>query len=127
MAVLSELSSPNPGDPNQGRSPARRGPLISLAEGDYVYIRNEGDGREQLFNERDDPREVDNHARSATMLPILRRFRDHLAQLKSRSLSGTNLGSQPGLIPKNKDQTVVADGVRPVGSMADHRQIGGAN
>ena len=50
VAVVSELSSPNPGDPNQGRSPARRGPLISLAEGDYVYIRNEGDGREQLFN-----------------------------------------------------------------------------
>ena len=44
--VLSELSAPNPNDPNQGRSPAYRGPLRSLAAGDFVYIRNEGDGGE---------------------------------------------------------------------------------
>ena len=68
-AVLSELSSPNPSDPNQGRSPAYRGPLISLAEGDFVYIRNEGDGGEELFNEGDDPEELDNLARDAAMLP----------------------------------------------------------
>ncbi len=49
--VISELMSANPGRPNQGRSPASRGPLISLAEGAFVYIRNEGDGSEQLFNE----------------------------------------------------------------------------
>ena len=54
--VVSELTGPNPTDPNQGRSPAKRGPLISLAEGDFVYIRNEGDGAEELFNEREDPR-----------------------------------------------------------------------
>ena len=59
-AALSELASPNPADPNQGRSPAYRGPLISLAEGDFVYIRNEGDGGEELFNERDDPEEIKN-------------------------------------------------------------------
>ena len=38
--VISELSKPNPYDPNQGRSP-RRGPLISLAEDGFVYIRNQ--------------------------------------------------------------------------------------
>ena len=58
VVVLSELASPNPSDPNQGRSPAYRGPLISLAEGDFVYIRNEGDGSEELFNQRDDPHEA---------------------------------------------------------------------
>ena len=121
-AVLSELSSPNPGDPNQGRSPARRGPLISLAQGDYVYIRNEGDGSEQLFNERDDPRELANRARSESMLPILRRFRDQLAHLKSHSLTGTDLGSQPGLILNSKAQTVVSEAVRPVGATASHRR-----
>jgi arylsulfatase A-like enzyme len=126
VAVLSELSSPNPGNPNQGRSPARRGPLISLADGNYVYIRNEGDGREQLFNEREDPRELHNRARGEAMLPILRRFRDQLAQLKSHLLTGTDLGSQPRLILNKRAQSVVADGVRPVGSMADHRQKGGA-
>ncbi len=49
--VLSELASPNPTDPNQGRSPAYRGPMIALAEGDFVYIRNEADGSEELYNE----------------------------------------------------------------------------
>ena len=49
--VISELMAPNPARPNQGRSPAAQGPLVSLAKGDFVYIRNEGDGREQLFNE----------------------------------------------------------------------------
>src|SRR5262249_4150317 len=46
--AFSELASPNPSEPNQGRSPSHRGPLIALAEGDYVYIRNEGDGGEEL-------------------------------------------------------------------------------
>ena len=62
--ALSELASPNPSDPNQGRSPAYRGPLISLAEGDFVYIRNEGDGSEELFNLREDPDELKNLARA---------------------------------------------------------------
>ena len=81
VVVLSELASPNPSDPNHGRSPADRGPLISLAEGDFVYIRNEGDGGEELFNEREDPDELDNLARAEAMLPVLRRFRDHLPQV----------------------------------------------
>jgi arylsulfatase A-like enzyme len=58
--VISELTGPNPSDPNKGRSPAKRGPLVSLAEGDFAYIRNEGDGAEELFNERDDPDELHN-------------------------------------------------------------------
>ncbi|HZW33104.1 MAG TPA: sulfatase [Isosphaeraceae bacterium] len=82
-AVLSELASPNPINPNRGRSPARRGPLISLAEGDFVYIRNQGDGTEELFDERDDPRELTNRARAAAMQPVLQRFRDRLDQMLS--------------------------------------------
>ncbi len=74
-AVRSELAAPNPIDPNQGRSPAARGPLVALAQGDYVYIRNEGDGGEQLFHERDDPRELTNRASTPALLPILERFR----------------------------------------------------
>jgi arylsulfatase A-like enzyme len=84
VAVLSELSSPNPTDPNQRRSPAYRGPLISLAEGDFVYIRNLGDGSEELFNERDDPYELINLARAGAMLPMLQRFRDRLPQATFR-------------------------------------------
>jgi arylsulfatase A-like enzyme len=81
--VISELSGPNPADPSRGWSPALRGPLISLAEGDYVYIRNEGDGREQLFHERDDPDELVNRAKIAAMQPLLERFRERLDQLKA--------------------------------------------
>ena len=56
--AVSELPEPNPARPSLGLSPAARGPLSSLAEGDYLYIRNERhDGREQLFDRRRDPAE----------------------------------------------------------------------
>jgi arylsulfatase A-like enzyme len=84
--VVSELRTPNPSRPNQGRSPAQRGPLISLADGDFVYIRNEGDGTEQLFNERDDPRELMNRAGVAAYQPVLERFRQALARIKPGAL-----------------------------------------
>ena len=69
--AISELSGPNPTFPSKGRSPATRGSLVSLAEGDYVYIRNEGDGREQLFHEGNDPDEQFNLAKSAALQPEL--------------------------------------------------------
>ena len=80
--VISELTGPNPSHPNQGRSPATRGPMIALAEGDFVYIRNEGDGAEELFNERDDPHELRNRAGVEAMQPVLTRFRERLNQLR---------------------------------------------
>jgi hypothetical protein len=82
--VISELTGPNPSDPNQGGSPAKRGPLISLAEGDFVYIRNEGDGAEELFNERDDPRELRNQAGVEALQPVLNRFRERVKQLRAK-------------------------------------------
>jgi arylsulfatase A-like enzyme len=82
--VISELTGPNPSDPNKGRSPAKRGPLVSLAEGDFVYIRNEGDGAEELFNERDDPDELRNQAGIEAVQPVLKRFRERVNQLKAR-------------------------------------------
>ena len=84
--VVSELQKPSPIDPNQGRSPARRGSLISLAKGDFVYIRNEVDGTEELFNERDDPRQLTNRAGVDVFKPILERFRAKLARIKPRAL-----------------------------------------
>jgi arylsulfatase A-like enzyme len=83
--VFSELASPNPFDPNQGRSPSHRGPLVSLAEGNFVYIRNEGDGQEELFEEPIDPGEIDNRAYIPTLQPVLERFRARLNMLKTRS------------------------------------------
>ena len=81
--AISELTGPNPSDPNQGRSPARRGPLISLAEGDFVYIRNEGDGVEELFNERDDPLELSNRAGVEAMQPVLKHLRESLDRYRA--------------------------------------------
>ncbi len=82
--VISELTGPNPSDPNQGRSPAKRGPLISLAEGDFVYIRNEGDGVEELYNEREDPGESSNRAGDEALQPVLKHLRERVDQLRSR-------------------------------------------
>jgi arylsulfatase A-like enzyme len=81
--VLSELPSPSPSDSSHGRSPARRGPLVALADGDLVYIRNEVDGTEELYDERDDPRELTNRAQTASMKSMLERFRERLARIKN--------------------------------------------
>ena len=72
--AISELTGPNP--PIRIKVDHRlAGPLISLAEGDFVYIRNEGDGSEELFNERDDPRELQQScAGSRPCNPFCKRF-----------------------------------------------------
>jgi arylsulfatase A-like enzyme len=80
--ALAELADPNPTDPSRGRSPAAHGQLLSLAQGDYVYIRNERDGKEELFHERDDPRELVNLAGVEAMQPLLRRFRQSVDKIK---------------------------------------------
>jgi arylsulfatase A-like enzyme len=86
--AFSEILVPNPRNSNHGRSPAYRGPLISIAADDFVYIRNLGDGDEELFNTRDDPRELSNHARLVTMKPLLDQFRKRIARLGTGT-SGT--------------------------------------
>ena len=73
--ALSELPTASPRDCNQGRSPARRGAMISLAEADFVYIRNEGNSTEELFNERDDPYELTNRVGVEALKPVMQRFR----------------------------------------------------
>ena len=80
--VISELLKPNPKDPNHGRSPARRGPLISLAEGDFVFIRNQGDGTEELYNEHEDPAEMQDLSSVEAMQPVLERLRRRLYESK---------------------------------------------
>jgi arylsulfatase A-like enzyme len=80
--VISELADPNPSNPNRGRSPAARGPLVALAEGNLVYIRNERDGSEQLFDVSDDPYELIDRAGLANMKPLLLRLRTRLNQFR---------------------------------------------
>ena len=83
QVAVSELEASNPANPNQGRSPAARGPLVSLAGGGFVYIRNERDGSEELFDEREDPREIVNQARVDAMRPVMQRFRARLDQIRA--------------------------------------------
>ena len=73
--VLSELPSPSPDDPNRGRSPARKGPLVAIAEGNFVYIRNMGDGAEELYNEREDQGETRDLGHDPASRPTLERLR----------------------------------------------------
>ena len=49
--AISELASPNPLEFSLISSPVARGSLVSIADGDFVYIRNEGTGTEELFNQ----------------------------------------------------------------------------
>ncbi len=83
VGAISELSAPNPSLPSAGRSPAARGPLVSLAEGDFVYVRNQGDGHEELFHERDDPLELHNRAPDEAMKPVLLRLRQDLDRMRA--------------------------------------------
>jgi arylsulfatase A-like enzyme len=85
QGAVSELEASNPANPNQGRSPAAQGPLVSLAGGGFVYIRNERDGSEQLFDERDDPREIFNRARDDIMRSLMQQFRARLDQIRAGS------------------------------------------
>jgi arylsulfatase A-like enzyme len=83
--AISELPRPNPFNPNRGRSPAHRGPLVSIACDGYVYIRNEADGSEEIFNDREDPAELYNQAGDTAMRPVLERFRRRLDQWRTDS------------------------------------------
>ena len=88
--VVSELPGPSRLDSSHGRSPARRGPLISLAEGSLVYIYNRGDQIEELYNQLDDPRELTNLAARPAMQPDLLRFRTRRRQLDQVSNSSAD-------------------------------------
>ena len=49
----------------------RRWPLAALTEGDWTYIRREGDVREQLFRLGDDAKESHNLANDPTLQTTL--------------------------------------------------------
>jgi arylsulfatase A-like enzyme len=84
LGAISELPSPDPLDMNQGRSPAHRGSLVARVEGPFVYIRNEGDGGEELFNHQDDPAEEHNLAGEKSMKAVLERLRRGVDEFEAR-------------------------------------------
>jgi arylsulfatase A-like enzyme len=80
--AFSELFASSPRKTNHGRSPADRGAMISVAEGDFVYIRNEGDGAEELFNKSDDPHELSNRRGVDALKPVLEQLRGHVVRFR---------------------------------------------
>jgi hypothetical protein len=50
-----------------------------VAESDLVYIFNEGDRTEELFDEREDPRDLTNLATKPEMQATVERLRQQLA------------------------------------------------
>ncbi len=75
--LLSEIKAPPEADPNRGESPVCRGPMTSLVDQNYHYIRD-GVGREELFEFEKDPDETRNLLGSPEVTLILDRFRRSL-------------------------------------------------
>ncbi len=72
--ILSEIECPPDDDPNRGESPAAKGPMTSVVDRDYHYIRG-GDGREEIYDLKGDPAEARDLARSPEMAASLAKFR----------------------------------------------------
>ena len=72
--ILSEIDSPPEDDTNHGRSPAARGPMTSVIDEDFHYIRG-GDGREELYDLKRDPAEARDLAGRSEHAAALGRFR----------------------------------------------------
>jgi hypothetical protein len=64
-----------------------RWPLAALTDGDWAYIRREGDAREELFHLREDAQERHNLARDPAMQPTLGRMRTALGRLTAGPLT----------------------------------------
>jgi arylsulfatase A-like enzyme len=72
--ILSEIEAPPEDDPNRGLSPAARGPMISVVDEEFHYIRG-GDGREELYDLKRDPAEIRDLASLPELASKLGRFR----------------------------------------------------
>jgi arylsulfatase A-like enzyme len=79
---FSEVDGPVNATPNQGRSPAFRGPLRAMAAGSAVYIRDD-QGNEELFDVNRDPMQTHNLAGLPRSRLVLERFRSWFARLDS--------------------------------------------
>ncbi|WP_435006103.1 sulfatase-like hydrolase/transferase [Tundrisphaera lichenicola] len=78
--ILSEIEAPPEADPNLGDSPATRGPMRSIVEGCFHYIRD-GLGSEELYQIEEDPGELDNIAGSPKHTATMEKFRRSIRSL----------------------------------------------
>ncbi len=72
-------------DPSQLLKP--RWPLAALSDGDWTYIRHEGDLREELFHSHEDAGELHNLAADPAKQPTLQRMRRALSRLTAGPLT----------------------------------------
>jgi arylsulfatase A-like enzyme len=89
--ILMEVGGAAPKPMNGIRSPASRGPLSGLVDGDLVYIRNGGDGREELYDLATDPGERRDLAGDPARKADLERLRAAMERLGAAPARG-----QPG-------------------------------
>ena len=89
--ALSEVVPTNPLDPDPARVLESRQVFDSLAEEDWAYIRREDDVREELYNLRQDPKELHNLAVDPAMQPRLEQMRKTLHQMTAGPLTRERL------------------------------------
>jgi arylsulfatase A-like enzyme len=83
--VLSEIMSPSRIPPDQGRSPISKGPMKSIVVNSKQYIRNYGDGYEELYDLDRDWTEVQGLTRAAGRETELEQYRSILEQFLSEN------------------------------------------
>ncbi len=86
-AVLAEVVPNDPSHLDAAGLPRKTWPLGALIEGEWSYIRREGDLREELFHLRGDAKEQRNLAGEAAVQPRLERMRAALGRLTAGPLS----------------------------------------
>ncbi len=77
--ALSELVPLDPFDTTPEHVGKRRWPLAAVTEGDWTYIRREGDVREELFHLANDAEESRNLADDPALQPTLQQLRGTLS------------------------------------------------
>lgn len=85
--TLSEVVPLNGLNPDPAQLLEPRDPLAALSDGDWKYIRREGDVHEELFHTGRDPHEAHDLASDAAMRPILERMRRTLDRLTGGPLT----------------------------------------
>jgi arylsulfatase A-like enzyme len=85
--AISEVAPTDPFDPNRLQLPDFQDPMASLAEGDWVLIRHESGGDEELFDIRADPKEMHNLAGDPAVRARLVQMRAALERLTSGLLT----------------------------------------
>ena len=80
-SALAEVVPNNPGKRDYWGLPEERPPLGALKDGEWSYIRREGDVHEELFHLREDAKEMRNLAGDPAAQTILQQFRAALDRL----------------------------------------------